>query len=242
VIREREIDRMKTEFVSMVSHELRTPLTSIKGFVDLLREGDAGDLSNEQMDFLTIVATNTDRLVALINDLLDISRIESGKVELTRTELDLRQSIQTAAATLRPLIEAKQQRLALDVPDHLVVSADADRVTQILTNLLSNAHKYTPPDHDISIVAEPVTDGVRVDVTDTGIGLSRAEQAKLFNRFYRSTNQATRDTEGTGLGLAITRSLVELHGGTISVRSAPGRGSTFSFTLPREAPSPYPTE
>jgi two-component system OmpR family sensor kinase len=145
-------------------------------------------------------------------------------------------------ATLRPQIESKRQRLTLDLTGDLVVSADPDRVAQILTNLLSNAYKYTPPDQDLSIVAEPVPDGVRVDVTDTGIGLSRAEQAKLFSRFYRSTNQATRETEGTGLGLAITRSLVELHGGTISVRSAPGHGSTFSFTLPREAPSPLPTE
>ena len=242
VTREREVDRMKTEFVSMVAHELRTPLTSIKGFVDLLRDGDAGELTDEQLEFLTIVATNTDRLVAMINDLLDISRIESGKVELVRTQVDLGQSIRNVATTLRPQIEAKHQRLTLDLPDNLVVSADADRVAQILTNLLSNASKFTPPDHDITIVAEPLPDAVRVDVTDTGIGLSRADQAKLFSRFYRSTNQAARQTEGTGLGLAITRSLVELHGGTISVRSAPGRGSTFSFTLPREAPSPFATE
>jgi PAS domain S-box-containing protein len=233
VTREREIDRMKTEFVSMVSHELRTPLTSIKGYVDLLREGEVGELTTDQTEFLTIVATSTDRLVALINDLLDISRIEAGKVELKRERIDLVQSIQAAIASLRPQIEAKRQQLTVDVPPTaLTIVADIDRIAQILTNLLSNAHKYTPVGKEIRVTAVAQGDLVEVSIIDTGIGLSQAEQSQLFTRFYRSSNRVVQEAGGTGLGLAITRSLVELHGGTIAVRSNPGQGSAFTFTLP----------
>lgn len=233
VTREREIDRMKTEFVAMVSHELRTPLTSIKGYVDLLRDGEVGELTADQTEFLTIVATSTDRLVALINDLLDISRIEAGKIELKRERIDLTHAIQAAAASLRPQIEAKRQRLTVTLPPvALAIVGDAGRIAQILTNLLSNAHKYTPPEKDIRIMAAVDGDLVAVSVIDTGIGVSRMEQAQLFTRFYRSSNQAVQEAGGTGLGLTITRSLVELHGGTITVHGNPGQGSTFTFTLP----------
>src|SRR5262249_17140588 len=143
VTHQREVDRMKTEFVSMVSHELRTPLTSIKGYVDLLLEGEVGDISEEQQDFLTIVKNNADRLVALINDLLDISRIEAGRVELRRTALDLTHVVSGVATMLGPQFEAKRQRLVLKLPSVLPAAwADHDRVTQIVTNLLSNAYKY----------------------------------------------------------------------------------------------------
>ena len=153
VTHEREVDRMKSEFVSLVSHELRTPLTSIKGYIDLLMDGDAGELNEEQLEYLGIAKNNADRLVALINDLLDVSRIESGKVELQRTVVDLDRLIQNAASSLRPQIEAKRQHLELDLSRtaHTVL-ADADRVTQILTNLLSNAYKYTPVGGTISVI------------------------------------------------------------------------------------------
>ncbi|MGH2366803.1 MAG: PAS domain S-box protein, partial [Chloroflexota bacterium] len=150
VTREREVDRMKTEFVSLVSHELRTPLTSIKGYVDLLLDGEVGDVPEEQRDFLEIVRNNADRLAALINDLLDLSRIESGKVELKPSALDMARVIDGAVGALRPQIEAKGQRigvtLAADLPP---VWGDADRVNQILVNLLSNAYKYTPSGGEI---------------------------------------------------------------------------------------------
>ncbi len=233
VTHEREVDRMKSEFVSLVSHELRTPLTSIKGYVDLLLEGDAGELNEEQEEYLGIVKNNADRLVALINDLLDVSRIESGKIQLQRASLDIAQSIRGVANSLKPQIEGKAQQLALDIPATLpAVSGDPDRVTQILTNLLSNAYKYTPKGGTITISAVSERSMVRVDVRDTGIGLSAEEQAQLFTKFFRARNQTTEEVGGTGLGLAITRSLVEMHGGKIIVFSAPGQGSTFSFTLP----------
>ncbi len=233
VTHERAVDRMKTEFVSLVSHELRTPLTSIKGYVDLLLDGEAGELSEEQCEFLTIVQNNSSRLVALINDLLDASRIESGRMDLHRVALHLPSLLPDSVHALRPQIVAKQQLLTVDVSDTFpAVYADATRTTQILTNLLSNAHKYTPAGGAITIVARVVADVARISIQDSGIGLTSEDQANLFTRFFRARNDTTQQVSGTGLGLAITRSLVELQGGTISVVSEPGRGATFSFTLP----------
>src|SRR5215467_5528404 len=226
-----EANRLKTEFVSMVSHELRTPLTSIQGYAELLLEDERMD--DEERESLTIVKKNADRLLVLINDLLDLSRIEAGRVDLHRTSLDLTCLISEVARSLRPLIEAKRQRLRLDLGDALpAVWADADRVTQILTNLISNAHKYTPVEGSITVAARPDDGFVRVDVSDTGIGLSPEDQAQLFTKFFRAHDRSPQAGGGTGLGLVITRLLVELHGGRITVRSAQGQGSTFSFSLP----------
>lgn len=236
VTHEREVDRMKSEFVSLVSHELRTPLTSIKGYVDLLLAGEVGELDQEQQEFLTIVKNNADREVMLINDLLDISRIDAGKVELRQSIVDLAGLAQHVASSLRPQLEAKGQQLTLDLPVELpAVWGDGDRVTQILTNLLSNAHKYTPPGGSITISARGAAGEVRIDVRDTGIGLTSDDQVQLFTKFFRAHNRTTQEVGGTGLGLAITRSLVELHGGQLTVTSAPGQGSTFSVTLPAVA-------
>ena len=233
VTKEREVDRMKNEFVSMVSHELRTPLTSIKGYVDLLQTGEVGELANEQREFLDIVKVNTDRLVELINELLDISRIEAGRVELRCQALDLPRLIHQVADTMLPQLRAKQQRLTLDLASDLPAAwGDKDRVIQILTNFFSNAHKYTPVGGSITTSAREASSHIRVDIHDTGIGLSQEDQTQLFSKFFRAQNRATQEVAGTGLGLAITRSLIELHGGEVWVESEPGKGSTFSFTLP----------
>jgi signal transduction histidine kinase len=230
-----EANRLKTEFVSMVSHELRTPLTSIQGYAELLLEDK--QIAGEERESLTIVKKNADRLLGLINDLLDVSRIEAGRIDLHHTSLDLVRLILEVAGSLRPLIEAKQQRLRLDLGDGLpAVWADGDRVTQILTNLISNAHKYTMVEGSITVAARRDDGFVRVDVSDTGIGLSPEDQAQIFTKFFRVHDRSRQASGGTGLGLVITRLLVELHGGRITLTSAPGQGSTFSFTLPaREA-------
>jgi signal transduction histidine kinase/DNA-binding response OmpR family regulator/CHASE3 domain sensor protein len=233
VTREREVDRMKSEFVSLVSHELRTPLTSIKGYVDLLIDGDVGEVTAEQREFLGIVKSNADRLVTLINDLLDVSRIESGKVELRLAAVDLSSTLTQVAASMRPQIEAMKQSLSMHVPDDLpLVSADGPRLIQILTNLLSNAHKYTPEGGSIEVTAEAVAGFVRVHVRDSGIGMAPDELSKLFTKFFRANNRTAQTVGGTGLGLAITKTLVEMHGGQIAVESEEGRGTCFSFTLP----------
>ena len=222
---------MKTEFVSMVSHELRTPLTSIQGYAELLLEDQR--ITEEQRETLTIVKKNSDRLLGLVNDLLDLSRMEAGKLDLHRANLDLARLIPQVAGSLRPLIDAKRQRLKLDLVEALpAVWADQDRVTQILTNLISNAHKYTLAEGNITVAARRDDGFVRVDVSDTGIGLSPEDQAQLFTKFFRAHERSPQAGGGTGLGLVICRLLVELHGGRITVSSAPGQGSTFSFSLP----------
>ncbi len=229
----RDAGRMKTEFVSMVSHELRTPLTSIAGYVELLLDRAAGRMDDEARESLAVVKRSADRLLGLINDLLDISRIEAGRLELRRRPLPLGPAAEAVAASLRPLLESKRQHLELRLDAALPpVSADADRLAQILTNLIANAHKYTPVGGTITVGARRQDKVVDVDVTDTGVGLSPGEQALLFTPFYRAHPDGSPRETGTGLGLAITRLLVELHGGRIAVASEPGTGSTFSFSLP----------
>ena len=238
VTQERELDRMKTEFVSQVSHELRTPLTAIKGFSEILADGDAGEISEEQREYLGIVTSNVDRLVSLINDLLDISRIESGRIKLDLAPIDLVRIVNSVAATMRPLLDGKRQMLTTDVqPDLPLAMADYDRVCQVLTNLVSNAHKYTPAEGRINVSVETLEGMVRVAVTDNGMGIPAEDVPKLFTRFFRVDSSLTREIGGTGLGLSIVKSIVELQGGSVSVTTELGHGSTFAFTLPIAAPS-----
>lgn len=233
VTREREVDRMKTEFVSLVSHELRTPLTSIKGFTDLILDGDAGDITDEQREYLGTVKKNADRLVALINDLLDISRIESGRIQIDKQPVSLKEIVDLVVATLAPQIQQKSQTLTVTVDAGLPpMACDRDRIIQVVTNLLSNAHKYTPYGGALYVAATREGDFVRVAVTDNGSGISLEDQKKLFTKFYRVDSSLTRQVGGTGLGLSIVKSIVELHGGRVAVESEIGKGSTFSFTVP----------
>lgn len=233
VTREREVDRMKSEFVTLVSHELRSPLTAVKGYVDLLLADEVGPLAPEQREFLAIVQQNADRLAALVTDLLDVARIDAGQIALRPAAVDLTGVIGAVAATFRAQLARKGQRLVIRTAKALpTVWGDADRLTGILTNLVSNAHKYTPPGGRITVAARAEGDRVALEVRDTGIGLSPEDQARLFTRFFRAKNRATQEAGGAGLGLAITRALVEAHGGRITVASAPGRGATFRVTLP----------
>jgi PAS domain S-box-containing protein len=236
VTHERELDRMKTEFVSQVSHELRTPLTAIKGFTDLMLDGDAGELSDEQSEYLAIVKSNADRLVALINDLLDVSRIEAGRIQLKPEAVDVGGVLGSVLATMRPLADAKRQRMTLSVEDGLPQAwADRDRLVQVATNLVSNAHKYTQEGGSIDVSAARAGDFVNVAVRDDGMGIAAEDVARLFSRFFRVDSSLTREIGGTGLGLSIVKSIVELQGGAVTVDSEPGVGSTFAFTVPIEA-------
>src|SRR6516164_4305851 len=193
VTKEREAERIKDEFVSLVSHELRTPLTSIKGYVDLLLDGDAGEVTEEQKEFLEIVKSNSDRLVLLVNDLLDVSRIEAGRINLHLQPVDLAGCIHEVATSLRPLMEQKGQSLRLELPEDLPqVMADRGRMVEIVTNLLSNAHKYTLQGGSVTVRARVFGDEVQVEVTDTGVGMTSDERDKLFTKFYRARNPVTK--------------------------------------------------
>jgi len=237
ITHEVEVDRLKSEFVATVSHELRTPMTSIKGYVDILLMGAAGALTENQTHFLDIVRNNTDRLSVLVNDLLDISRIEAGRVSLSVQAIDLREVADDVIADIqrRSQEENKPMDLKLEAPADLPrVTGDLERVRQILANLADNAFHYTPGNGRIDIRIQQVDGEVQVDVQDNGIGIQAGEQERIFERFYRGEDPLVLATPGTGLGLAIVKQLVSMHKGRIWMKSAgiPGDGSTFSFTLP----------
>ena len=232
-----EVDRLKSEFVATVSHELRTPLTSIKGYVDVLLMGAAGEITDQQRRFLEIAQANTGRLNILVDDLLEISRIEAGKISLELQSVDIPQIAQNLATdySLRAQEEKKDVVLRIETaPDVPRALADPARVQQILDNLIGNAYNYTLEDGRIDVRFGQREDFLEVQVSDNGVGIPPAEQEQVFERFYRGDAPLTTARAGTGLGLSIVRHLVELHGGRIRVASSgiPGEGSRFIFTIP----------
>ena len=254
VTTEVEAERAKTEFVSTVSHELRTPMTSIKGYADLLLMGAAGVLAEDQLSFLKVIKSNADRLTMLVDDLLDISCIESGRVVLSPKVMRVDGVVNQVVAAIEAQAVEKGVSLRSNVPHDLPnVIADPDRVIQIVTNLVANAYQYTPTGGEIVVSARVHGDEMHISVRDTGIGIARKDQEKIFNRFFRADDPLVQETPGTGLGLSIVKSLVEIHGGQIWVESELGEGSTFVFTLPtvetrraaqvrREEPERAPTK
>ncbi len=233
VTAERSAEEAKTDFVSMVSHELRTPLTSIVGYVDLLLEEAGGEHSPESARLLKVVRRNSGRLARLVADILDLSRIDNARFDLEPTTVDISSLISDLAESMSADFAAKQQHLVLDLPENLPsMFVDRVRMGQVFTNLLSNAHRYTPEGGRISVRAMSGPSGLTVCVRDTGVGISKEDQAKMFERFARINRGENRPPGSTGLGLAITKALVELHGGTVTVASNPGRGSEFTVTIP----------
>ncbi len=235
ITREVEVDRLKSEFVSTVSHELRTPMTSIKGYADLLLLGAVGPVEERQAGFLQIIKNNADRLSMLVNDLLDIARIDQGRARLNLAPVSLQDVIDDVIKHLHGRIEdqSRPMNVRVEMPDALPpVIADHDRLTQIVTNLVDNAFQYTPAGGNIALSVSMHGDMVQIDVADTGIGIAPENLERVFERFYRGEDPLVMETPGTGLGLAIVQNLVEMHGGKIWVESELGKGTTFSFTLP----------
>jgi signal transduction histidine kinase len=234
----KELDRMKSDFVSHVSHELRTPLTAIKGAVDLVLRGVAGPLTEKQTHYLTRVRSNTQHLASLINDLLDLSKIESGKIEVKSSRISLGGLVHEVAEALRPVAAEKVIALETTIREpSILVWADRDKINQVLMNLIGNAIKFTPAQGRVTVSASRNGhESVQVSVSDTGPGVPPDEKEKIFAKFYRVAEANGENPKGTGLGLAIAKALVELHGGKIWVESEEGRGSTFSFILPVSAP------
>ncbi|MBI1730787.1 PAS domain S-box protein [Candidatus Acetothermia bacterium] len=229
----KELDRMKKDFISLVSHELRTPLTSIKGYTDVLYNGDAGPLTPEQREFLEIISQNATRLTHLINELLDIEQMESQQIKLEKQEIQLIYILQEVCKTFQINAKEKGLHLSSNLQGALRVNANADRLTQLFANLVSNAIKYTPSG-SIAVRAYPSTEGQEavVEIEDTGIGISPEDFGRLFEKFYRAANEYTRKAGGTGLGLAIAKTIVDQHAGTITVQSRLGQGSIFMVRLP----------
>ncbi|HEX7232465.1 MAG TPA: sensor histidine kinase [Candidatus Binatia bacterium] len=233
-----ELDRLKSDFVSNVSHELRTPLTAIKGAVDLVLRKVAGPLTEKQIHYLTRVMSNTRHLTGLINDVLDLSKIESGSSEVKPSRVSLGSLVHEVIETLRPV--AAEKAITLDsvvTGRSIFVWADPDKINQVLMNLIGNAIKFTPASGAVKVSASRKSkDTVQVSVSDTGPGVLPNEREKIFDKFYQIAEQGGAKPKGTGLGLAICKALVELHGGKIWVESEMKHGSTFNFSLRAYAP------
>jgi len=225
-------NRLKSEFLASVSHELRTPMNAIIGYTKLMLDGLDGDLTEQQIADLGRVAQAADNLLGLINGLLDLAKIEAGKMELNAEEVDVQTVVEEVIELIRPQADAKGLALEMDVPRALPAAfADRARIRQVLVNLAANAVKFT--EHGSVTVAAATADGwITLAVTDTGVGIPADAVAYIFDEFRQADSSTTRKYGGTGLGLAISKRLVGLHGGRLWVDSAPGVGSTFSFTLP----------
>ena len=225
------VERLKNEFVSVVSHELRTPLTSIRGSLGLMEGGVLGELSDEAKQMLGIAITNADRLVRLINDILDAERIESGKAPLEMRDCDLGDLMEATSDLLAPAAAEAGTKLTIE-PLHLELFADPDRITQTLVNLVGNAIKFTPEGGSVTVTAARAGDVVAVRVSDDGPGIPDDKKGEIFSRFAQLEGPDTRATGGSGLGLAIARGIVQQHGGRIWIEDREGGGSVFAFELP----------
>ncbi len=232
----KQANQAKTEFMNTASHELKIPMTSIKGYAKLLQMGAGGSLTDQQRNFLGVISNNIDRMAQLVNDLLDVSRIEAGRIRLEIQDVQMRDVINEVLESVRTQIENKRLNLMVDIDDDLPeLRADYNRIVQIVTNLVSNAYKYTPEGGDIAVIAKPYNgdiQGISVTIKDTGYGISEEDQSKLFTTFFRSSDQNVRNEPGTGLGLSITKKMIESHGGELMLESELGKGSAFTFTLP----------
>lgn len=234
ITKEKEIDRMKTEFISTVSHELRTPLTTMKEFASIILDGIPGALNKNQKEYVEIIKNNIDRLSRMINDLLDISKIEAGRIILKKGLLDITELLKGVIFTLKP--EADKKHIEIKTLYNIEKSgvyADNDRMIQIFTNLIGNSVKFTPENGTITVEIKENGTDVQCSVADTGVGISSENMEKLFRRFQQFVRRDGSGPKGTGLGLAITRELVEMHGGKIWAESEQGKGSKFYFTIPK---------
>jgi signal transduction histidine kinase len=227
----------KSEFLANMSHELRTPLNAIIGFSEVLGERLFGELNEKQEEYLKDIHASGQHLLSLINDILDLSKIEAGRMELELAEFHLPQAIENALVLVRERALRRGITLEQSIDQRLgQIQGDERKIKQVLLNLLSNAIKFTPDGGRIEVRAIPVDRSVEVSVTDTGVGIAPEDQEAIFEEF-RQVGTADKKVEGTGLGLALSRKFIELHGGRIWVQSEPGAGSTFTFTLPRRGPA-----
>jgi signal transduction histidine kinase len=227
-----ELDALKDDFIASVSHELRTPLTSIRGYLDLVREGEAGELTDDQERFLGIVDRNADRLLRVVGDLLFVAQVGAGKLDLALEDVELDKLVDHATDAARPHADSRELELVSEIEPLPTLRADRARLGQVLDNLVSNAIKFTPTGGRVVVRAFAEDGAVVLEVSDTGLGMSPDEQARLFERFYRTAAASEHAIQGTGLGLTIVKAIVDAHGGSITVQSATGAGTTFRILLP----------
>jgi signal transduction histidine kinase len=227
-----ELDRLKDDFISTVTHELRTPLTSIRAFSEILNDNPDLD-AQQRRKFLGIVIKESERLTRLINQVLDLAKIESGNAEWHTSEIDMREVIEDSVSATSQLFRENNVELEVNMPSSVpVIAADRDRLMQVMLNLLSNAVKFCSSDGRVRISLTRLPDALQVDVEDNGIGISEADQKVIFEKFRQVGDTLTAKPKGSGLGLPICRQIIDHFGGRLWVRSRPGAGATFSFTIP----------
>jgi signal transduction histidine kinase len=240
-------ERAKSSFLANVSHELRTPLNSIIGFSEMLEDGLPGPLNEKQARYIANVLTSARHLLRVIGEILDLSKLSAGRMELHRSMADVGAAARRVAVACQPMADKKAIAIGVEADGDLTAFVDEQRVDQILYNLLSNAMKFTPEEGKVDVVLRRLDGYVEVSVRDTGVGVAEADRERIFLEFVQADSSYSRAQQGTGLGLAVTKRLVELHGGQIRCESVPGSGSTFVFSVPVEAERPlarlsrYPT-
>lgn len=226
------VSKRKTDFVSSVSHELRTPLTSIKGYASILLDKNLGEIPPAVRERLERINRHSDELVHMINDLLDISRLESGRMGIKIDTYNLKEIVENVVELLSVQIKDKELTLSINIPPDLQVNVDKNQIERVFINLIGNAIKFTPKHGKITLTTKPAKDFIQVNISDTGIGIPKETQELIFEEFYRVDNPINQQLKGTGLGLSLAKNIIEVHRGVIWVESAVGHGSTFSFLLP----------
>lgn len=231
----KRINKVKSDFLAVLSHELKSPLTNVKGAIDLLLEDSRAIFSDDQAKFLDIAKKNIERLIRLINELLDISKLESGKVLMRRNRVDISDLIKRVAASFKPAMDGKSISLRLDIPPaEEIIWGDSDRLEQVLNNLFSNAVKFTSANGAIGLSLDDIGDNIRIVVSDNGPGISKDDLPKVFDKFSSLSFGKGGIVKGTGLGLSITKDIVEMHKGNIWAESEPGKGSRFFVEIPKD--------